>query len=105
MKMNHKLTVLALAALAPLAVFKANAAIIAVVDSGTDINHPDLVDKIWANPGEIDDAIDNDDNGYVDDLFGWNFVDNNNHQINKKLIGSFSSDVYKYFDLQTKYLR
>lgn len=105
MKKNPKLTVLALTALAPLAVLNAHASVIAIVDSGTDVNHPEIVDKIWSNPGEIDDAVDNDDNGYIDDLFGWNFIDNNNHLVNKKLIGTFPSDVYKYFDLQTKALR
>lgn len=47
---------------------------VAVIDSGVDIYHPDLNDNIWRNPGEIaGDRIDNDRNGYVDDLFGWNF--------------------------------
>lgn len=49
--------------------------IVAVIDSGVDVNHEDLQGKIWINPGEIaDDGIDNDNNGYVDDVFGWNFI-------------------------------
>lgn len=103
--MKKQITLAALAITALLPLTNARASVIAIVDSGTDINHPEIVDKIWANPGEIDDAIDNDDNGYIDDLFGWNFVDNNNHLVNKNLIGTFSPDTYKYFDLQTKYLR
>ena len=48
--------------------------VIAIVDSGTDWNHPDLSDNIWRNPGEKpDDGIDNDMNGYVDDVVGWDF--------------------------------
>ena len=48
--------------------------VIAVMDKGFDIFHPDLVDNMWNNPGEIPgDGIDNDGNGYVDDIHGWNF--------------------------------
>lgn len=53
--------------------------IVAVIDSGVDIDHRSLRDAIWTNPGEIaNDGIDNDGNGYVDDVNGWNFVNNNN---------------------------
>ena len=53
--------------------------VIAVVDSGVDIDHPDLEDKIWTNAGETaDDVIDNDRNGYVDDVHGWDFIGNDN---------------------------
>lgn len=49
--------------------------IVAVIDSGVDIEHEDLVGKIWENKGEIPgDGIDNDQNGYVDDIHGWNFI-------------------------------
>ncbi len=49
---------------------------IAVLDSGIDINHPDLINNIWTNSSEIPfDGIDNDNNGYVDDVNGWDFVD------------------------------
>jgi len=49
--------------------------IVAVIDGGIDIRHPDLRENIWVNEGEIaDDGIDNDGDGYVDDVFGWNFV-------------------------------
>jgi subtilisin family serine protease len=81
-----------------------NAAVIAVVDSGTDLRHPDLASKAWSNPGEIDDAVDNDNNGYIDDLNGWNFPDNNNRLVDRKLIGTWSEDMFKYFELQTKML-
>ena len=51
--------------------------IVAVVDTGIDRNHPDIKDHIWSNPNEIPgDNIDNDNDGLVDDVFGWNFFDN-----------------------------
>jgi subtilisin family serine protease len=51
---------------------------IAVIDSGVDIEHPDLKDNIWINEDEIVDGIDNDRNGFVDDLNGWDFIRNSN---------------------------
>ena len=49
--------------------------IIAVLDSGVDIDHPDLKDNIWVNRDELKgDGIDNDNNGYIDDFNGWDFV-------------------------------
>lgn len=53
--------------------------IVAVIDCGIDINHPSLKDNIWINKQEIEgNNIDDDGNGYVDDVFGWNFQSNNN---------------------------
>ncbi len=55
--------------------------VIAVIE-GADINHEDLKDNIWTNPGEIeDDGIDNDNNGYIDDYFGVNIVDSSDTPI------------------------
>ncbi|MHA2895487.1 S8 family peptidase [Bacillus cereus] len=52
---------------------------IGIIDTGIDINHPDLKNNIWKNPDEIPgDGIDNDNNGYIDDIYGWDFVNNNN---------------------------
>lgn len=52
--------------------------VVAVIDTGVNINHSDLDDNIWVNTDEIaGDGIDNDGNGYVDDRYGWNFVGNN----------------------------
>ena len=51
--------------------------VVAVIDTGIDYNHPDLASNIWRNPGEIaGDGIDNDRNGYVDDVRGWDFANN-----------------------------
>ncbi len=49
--------------------------IVAVIDSGVDIDHEDLAGKIWINEDEIpDNGVDDDKNGYVDDRYGWNFI-------------------------------
>lgn len=47
---------------------------VAVIDSGVDVSHPDLDGNLWTNPDEVaGDGIDNDKNGYVDDVHGWDF--------------------------------
>lgn len=52
---------------------------VAIVDSGVDINHEELRDSIWTNGGEISgNGIDDDNNGYIDDVHGWDFVLNSN---------------------------
>lgn len=53
--------------------------IIAVLDSGADYNHQDLAANMWRNPGEIaNNGLDDDGNGFIDDVRGWNFVGDNN---------------------------
>ncbi|MDN7023825.1 PKD domain-containing protein [Methanoculleus sp. FWC-SCC1] len=52
--------------------------VVAVIDSGVYQRHLDLVDNLWRNPGETADGTDTDGNGYVDDLYGWDFYDNDN---------------------------
>lgn len=49
--------------------------IVAVIDAGVDINHEDLKSVLWTNPKEIPgNGIDDDQNGYIDDIHGWNFL-------------------------------
>lgn len=49
--------------------------IVAVIDGGVDYTHEDLKNVMWHNPGEIpDNKIDDDKNGYIDDVYGWNFI-------------------------------
>ncbi|KYG70091.1 S8 family peptidase [Bdellovibrio bacteriovorus] len=62
--------------------------VVAVIDTGIDIKHEDLKGNLWKNPGETGldaqgrdkatNGIDDDGNGFVDDVYGWNFVSNNN---------------------------
>ncbi len=59
--------------------------IVAVIDSGTDIEHEDLAQNIWVNEDEIpNNGIDDDNNGYIDDIHGWNFIGGQNGEnVNK----------------------
>jgi subtilisin family serine protease len=79
---------------------KSTKVIVGVVDSGVDIEHPDLQGVIWTNSKEIaGNGIDDDNNGYIDDVHGWNFLGDAEHEnmefvrILKK--GDDGSDVYK----------
>lgn len=69
--------------------------IIAVIDTGLDWNHLDISwDNIWLNPGEIaDNGIDDDNNGYIDDMIGWNFFANDNKPWDHDGHGTFVSGV------------
>lgn len=52
---------------------------IAIVDTGVELNHVDLRDKLWSNPGEVaGNGVDDDGDGYVDDVHGWDFVSGDN---------------------------
>lgn len=76
--------------------------IVAVIDTGVDYNHIDLKQNVWINKGEIPgNGIDDDDNGYVDDVYGWNFVGNNNDPMDDNghgthvagIIGAANNDI------------
>src|SRR5882724_5820366 len=54
---------------------KGKTVVVAIIDSGIDTTHEDLKDVLWVNPKEIPgNGIDDDKNGYVDDIHGWNFL-------------------------------
>lgn len=54
--------------------------IVAVLDAGTDIDHPDLRDNLWTNSGEVaSNGEDDDANGFIDDVRGWDFVDDDSN--------------------------
>lgn len=68
--------------------------VVAVLDTGVDYNHLDLTDNIWTNSKEIPgNGIDDDGNGYPDDLIGWDFVNNNNMPMDGKSHGTHLAGI------------
>ncbi len=68
--------------------------IVAVIDSGVDTTHEDIKTNLWKNPNEIpDNGIDDDKNGYIDDVYGWNFIGGKDGRSLKKA-GDERSRVY-----------
>ena len=64
--------------------------IVAVIDSGFNIDHPDFKNNLWVNPREIaGNNMDDDGNGFIDDVHGWNFIDANNN-LNPTIVKGFA---------------
>ena len=54
--------------------------VVGVIDTGVNYNHPDLAANIWSNPNEIaGNGVDDDSNGFIDDIRGWDFANNDNN--------------------------
>lgn len=78
-------------------------ALVALIDSGVTIEHPDLKPNIYNNPGEVGtdaagkdkatNGVDDDANGFVDDVNGWNFEDKNNKPVDKNGHGSQTAGI------------
>jgi subtilisin family serine protease len=81
---------------------KSRTVVVAVIDSGVDIEHEDLKDVIWVNKGEIpDNGKDDDGNGYIDDVHGWNFIggaDGKNINADNLEITRLYRDLHAEFD-------
>jgi len=70
--------------------------VVAVFDSGIDIEHPDLKNNIWINSGEIPgNGLDDDKNGYIDDVNGWDFVDDDG-LVGPVVIGQATTDAISH---------
>ncbi len=66
---------------------KGQTVIVAVLDSGVEVDHEDLKDVMWVNPGEIaGNGKDDDNNGYVDDIHGWNFLSGPGGNVNHETL-------------------
>ena len=66
--------------------------VVAVIDTGVDYTHPDLTNNIWTNPGEIPgNGIDDDGNGFVDDVHGYDFVNNDGNPMDDNEHGTHCS--------------
>ncbi len=73
---------------------KGNGITVAVLDTGLDVNHPDIVQNLWINEGEIpNNGIDDDGNGFIDDITGWNFEDNTNNLTDHIGHGTFIAGI------------
>ncbi len=87
---------------------KSKTVIVAVIDSGVDPNHEDLKDVIWTNTKEIaDNGIDDDRNGYIDDVHGWNFLGGKNGEIDHEateLARIYQKGTRKYSKMDTNKL-
>ena len=76
--------------------------IVAVIDSGIDIDHEDLKDVIWVNEDEIPgNGIDDDNNGYIDDVHGWNFIGGKSGEVNAETL----EVTREYVRLGSKYAK
>ncbi|RCT53608.1 S8 family peptidase [Winogradskyella sp. KYW1333] len=85
---------------------KGQKVIVAVIDSGIDIDHEDLDDVIWTNKGEVpNNGKDDDKNGYVDDIHGWNFLgDTYNEQLEfVRLIASGDTSNPRFEEAKKQY--
>ena len=68
--------------------------VIAIVDTGVDWNHPDLKNKIWKNKLEIpDNGLDDDGNGFRDDIRGWDFINNDNNPMDDNSHGTHVAGI------------
>ena len=82
---------------------QAEASIVAIIDSGTDMEHEMIMPKAFVNMQEIpDNNRDEDRNGYQDDVYGWNFAESNNEVIDYSYLGLLDDDIRLFFDLQVK---
>jgi cell wall-associated protease len=80
---------------------KSKTIIVAVIDSGVDTTHEDLKDILWTNPNEIPgNGVDDDHNGYADDVHGWNFIGGKN---GKNVTDDSQEEARVYYMFKSKF--
>jgi subtilisin family serine protease len=68
--------------------------IVAVIDSGVSLDHPDIIGKLWANTDEVaTNHVDDDGNGFIDDKFGWDFVDSDSLPLDENGHGTLVASI------------
>ncbi|WP_415061396.1 S8 family serine peptidase [Bdellovibrio sp.] len=67
--------------------------VVAIIDSGMDLGNPDLTGNVWRNSRESVDGVDNDGNGYNDDIYGWNFLNNDGNVQDERSHGSHVAGI------------
>ncbi|EQC46097.1 S8 family serine peptidase [Bacteriovorax sp. Seq25_V] len=76
--------------------------IVTVIDNQIDLTHSKISGNIFSNQEEVINGIDDDGNGYIDDINGWNFIANSNEVFDYKDYGSFPAEIYEYYELRAK---
>jgi subtilisin family serine protease len=80
----------------------AHASIVGVVDSGFYMEHELLKDQVWTNTAETKNRIDDDKNGYVDDIHGWNFAENSKFLFDATQVAGIKPISYKIISIASK---
>lgn len=81
-------------------------ATVAIIDSGTDMNHEAIIPYVWTNMGETpNNGLDDEGNGYIDDVYGWNFAENNYLVIDYQYLGTLTPEIRKFFEIQAKLMK
>jgi len=78
------------------------ASTVAILDNQIDYTHKKLSPYLWQNSVELINELDDDHNGFVDDINGWNFIDNSNQLFDYKNYGGFPSEVFLYYEVRAK---